>query len=250
MAVGASMGRGALGLTAACLAAGFALGFLSAPENSGTTRSAALRASASSLPPPAPSVITAEMSVSAPASAAVPAEAKNAPAEQAKTSLKPAPDSPKKSKNYALAANGATVSGGQHPELLIDGNHAQYDGANGYAQTEWTATPPQAFMIAFKQAEPVNAIRFLLWDQDNRFYRYKLDVCPDLDDAKWKTIADRAGSNLECRSWQVLFLPTENVRRVRLTGTFGSANSGFHVVEFEAYDAPGGLSKPWEDVDF
>ncbi|MBI3832233.1 MAG: discoidin domain-containing protein [Planctomycetes bacterium] len=248
MAAGAGMGRGVLGLTTVCLGAGFALGFLSAPDPSSTAR-ASMR-----IPGPGIPAVYFAATTATPASTAavvVPKpEAAGAPAEIAATKPAPTQDSPKKSMNYALAANGATATGGQHAELLIDGNHAQYDGANGYAQTEWNATPPQAFVITFKQAEPTNAVRFLFWDQDNRFYRYKLDVCPDLDDAKWKTVADRSQGNLECRSWQVLMISKENVRRIRLTGTFGSANSGFHVVELEAYDAPAGLSKPWEDVEF
>lgn len=232
-----------LGLTLACVAAGVVAGFVAEPEQG------------SSAPGLAPlAVVPAAQESARPADPAHPAPAGDRRTSAGRTASPapdaPALDSPKQSINYALAANGAVAAGSQNPQLLIDGNHTKYDGANGYAQTEWNATPPQAFTVTFKEPSPTNAIRFLLWDQDNRFYRYKLDVCPDEDDAKWKTVADLSGDKCECRGWQVALFQTQTVRRVRLTGTFGSANSGFHVVELEAYDAPAGLSKPWEDVDF
>lgn len=231
-----------LGLSLACVASGVVVGFVAEPDQNQNVPGLSPL-----LAVPSKSNPTQVSDLAQPANPVQPA-AKIGP-----TALAPAAppmDSPKQSINYALAANGAQALGGQNPAFLIDGNHTRYDGGNGYAMTEWNATPPQTFVITFKEGYPTNAIRFLLWDQDNRFYRYKLDVCPDADDAKWKTVTDMTGDKCECRGWQVALFQTQTVRRVRLTGTFGSANSGFHVVELEAYDAPAGLSKPWEDVDF
>jgi len=242
--VGGFLHKSALGLTLASLCTGFAFGFFTASEE------AALPAA---LTDPHD---TAEPAVQTPALptaksdsfSAAPLE-KDPPAAVEPPALL-ASDSPRRSVNYALSAHGATASGGERADVLIDGNHMQYDGASGFAHTEWNAAPPQGMVVNFREEVPLNAIRFLLWDQDNRFYRYKLEVCPDLNEARWKTVADRSKDGLECRGWQVLLFQTQTVKRVRLTGTFGSANSGFHVVELEAYDAPAGLSKPWEDVEF
>jgi len=155
---------------------------------------------------------------------------------------KPAPRARRApSLNYALATAGAAASGGNRAELLIDGNSTQYDGGNGYAETAWNAQPPQALLITLKEAQTVNLVRFKLWDQDGRFYRYKVEICPDLDNARWKTIEDRSHEKFQCRSWQNIVFPTQDLRRVRVTGTFNSVNGSFHAVELEAYDAPDGL---------
>lgn len=143
--------------------------------------------------------------------------------------------------NYALAANGATASGGSRPEELIDGNHTAYDGYHGFASTNWTASPPQHMIVTLKEPTPINVIRFKLWDGSNRFYRYKLDVSPDPSGDNWIQVADT--SDKECRSWQVIFIPLQIVSRIRLTGTFNSANSDFHVVELQAYHAPAGMTR-------
>lgn len=138
--------------------------------------------------------------------------------------------------NFALAAHGGKVSGGVRPELLLDGNSTNYDGGTGYGYTQWRAKDP--FVIELNEAFEIDCVRFLLWDiEENRFYRYKLEVS-DAPKGKWTMLADKTGANEECRSWQVLRFEKQKVKRLRLTGTFNSANSGFHVVEFQACLAP------------
>jgi len=142
--------------------------------------------------------------------------------------------------NFALAANGAKASGGIRPEQLIDGNSTQYDGGNGFAYTLWRSKLPESLNVELKQPSAINCIRFLLWDlEENRFYRYKLEVCDSTKpDGKWITVADKTGNNEECRSWQVISFSKQTVQLIRLTGTFNSVNSGFHVVELQALLAP------------
>ena len=152
--------------------------------------------------------------------------------------------------NFALQAHGASAAEGQRQELLLDGNAKGYDGANGFAFTEWNATPAQAFVVTLKETTPLNAVRLLLWDGDQRFYRFRLDGSPDAEGGRWSVLADRSGDACECRSWQNLSFPVQSVRRLRLTGTYNSANSGFQVVELEAYYVPKGLARPWDDVEF
>ena len=152
--------------------------------------------------------------------------------------------------NHALQSRGTTATGGSRPELLIDGNATVYDGANGYAHTNWPTKPPQSFVITFKQGVRLNAVRFLLWDKDNRFFRYKLEASPAMARDEWVLVADRTGETNECRGWQVVTFKTQLVCRLRLTGTHNSANEGFHVVELEAYNIPAGLACPWSQPEF
>lgn len=148
--------------------------------------------------------------------------------------------------NVALAIHGATALGGDRPQLLIDGNSTTYDGGEGYAQTDWTVKPTPAMVVTLKEAETINTIRFLLWDQDNRFYRYKLEICPDADGEKWKLIADHSTTG-EFRSWQLISFPEEPVRRIRVTGTFNNSNNMFHVVELQAYNIPADVKPTWDE---
>ena len=46
-------------------------------------------------------------------------------------------------------------------------------------------------MVLLRERAEINAVRFLLWDQDKRFYRYKLEVSPDPDGERWELVADR-----------------------------------------------------------
>lgn len=152
--------------------------------------------------------------------------------------------------NFALRVNGTTVTGGSRPELLIDGNAAVYDGQNGYAHTNWPTKPPPSFILTFKQGVHLNAVRFLLWDQDHRFYRYKLEASPALARDEWVLLSDRTSETNQCRGWQVVTFKTQLFCRLRLTGTYNSANEGFHVVELEAYNIPAGQDCPWSQPEF
>jgi len=143
--------------------------------------------------------------------------------------------------NYALAANGATASGGSRPEELIDGNHTAYDGYHGYASTNWTASPPQHMVVTLARPTPINVIRFKLWDGSARYYQYRLEVSPEPSGDRWVLVAD--ATDKEYRSWQVVLMPLQIVSRIRLTGVFNSANSDFHVVELQAYHAPAGFTR-------
>jgi hypothetical protein len=137
--------------------------------------------------------------------------------------------------NYALAANGGTITGGNRPEELNDGNDTNYTGGTGFGHTTWGATPPQFFLIALKEPYSIDCIRFLLWDREaERFYRYKMEICPDGKAQAWTVVADRTGPAEQCRSWQTVRFKEQPVKLIRLTGTFNSVNSGFHVVELQA----------------
>ena len=132
--------------------------------------------------------------------------------------------------NVALASNGTTVtSTGKiyHPENLLDGNTQRNNIAFALWPTEWTITFPKTYQL--------HEIRFLLWDDDSRFFRYAIAVSSD--GRKFAPFIDR--SNGEWRSWQVIPLsPARPVKAIKLYGLYNSANPQFVVVAFEAYCIP------------
>ena len=141
--------------------------------------------------------------------------------------------------NFALTSNGATITGGKRPELLIDGDSTHYDGSRGFGYTVWRKTPLESFVVEFKEPSEIDCIRFLLWDmEENRFYRYKLEVSDSATEKDWTVVSDKTGKMEECQSWQVIRFAKRPVKSIRLTGTYNSANSEFHVVELQALMAP------------
>jgi len=146
--------------------------------------------------------------------------------------------------NLLTSANGATASGCTNPEMLIDGNSAQYDGSNGYAYF-YTETPNANMTVTLKNTMVMTRVKFLLWDLDQRTYRYKLEISPD--GAQWKTAADNSGSDQ--RSWQETRFPAQPVKAIRILG-FGSTTGGHcHVVELEAYDDGGALADGLKELE-
>jgi len=133
--------------------------------------------------------------------------------------------------DVARSELGATVAGGHPPGVMIDGVTTGYTGGSGFTAANW----PCAFTVDLQQVYTLREIRILLWDGSQRFYRYALEVSPDGE--HWATVADR--SEGEWRSWQTIELPRPvPIRYIRLNGLFNSANSGFHVVELEAWCIP------------
>jgi F5/8 type C domain len=182
-------------------------------------------------------------SVSAPRPSKVPQTVIVDPNGSLRVASQPAATKPKPPKvyiNFALASNGATVLGGKNSKLLIDGNETDYTGSTGFAMTHWNNNPPQFLIVTLKDSTQVGCVKFLLWDRsDERFYRYKLDISASENGEDWKTVADRSDPAAECKSWQVVSFAPQTVRRIRLTGTYNSANAGFHVVELQAFvEAP------------
>jgi hypothetical protein len=121
-----------------------------------------------------------------------------------------------------------------NPEALIDGNYTDYGPGTGYATTIWQNDPKPFFTVTLKDSFTIDSIRILLWDRDDRYYRYKLEVCPDDKGAAWVLVADHTAEAEQRRSWQVVRFKPQPVRLIRLTGTYNSSNSGFHVVELQA----------------
>lgn len=76
-------------------------------------------------------------------------------------------------------------------------------------------------------------MKILLWDGDNREYKYYIEV--SIDQNKWERVVDRTKNGH--RSWQNLYFPSQLVRYIKLVGTNNTENQSFHVVALEAYFA-------------
>ncbi len=133
--------------------------------------------------------------------------------------------------NVALATKGATVTGPtSNAAALIDGIVKGYTGGTGFAigsfPCEWTVTLAKPYLL--------REIRMLLWDIDDRYYRYQIET--SADGTTFSMLADH--SKGQPRSWQTISFAPRPVKAIRIKGLYNSSNSGFHVVELEAYCIP------------
>lgn len=133
--------------------------------------------------------------------------------------------------NVALAKNGAVVAGTiTHPEELLNGVTTGHTGSTGFAYASW----PCEWIVTLPRTYILRQIRMLLWDGEDRFYRYALETSPD--GQTYAPLADR--SQGEWKSWQTVSFPPRRVKTIKVKGLYNSANAGFHVVELEAYCLP------------
>jgi len=136
------------------------------------------------------------------------------------------------SHNVASSENGASASikdpTGVTPEAAIDGNVTDYGPTNGAAFVPLG----KPLTIQFAKPTRIGVIRVLLYDKDDRYYRYFVEVST-LGGA-WKRVADRTQG--EWRSWQFINFDPVVTRELRILGTYGSVSPWLHVVELEAYD--------------
>jgi hypothetical protein len=133
--------------------------------------------------------------------------------------------------NVALAKNGATVSGAiNYPDELLNGVTTGHTGSTGYAYGHW----PCEWIVTLPRTYVLRQIRMLLWDGEDRFYRYSLETSPD--GQTYAPLVDR--SQGEWKSWQTISFPPRRVKTIKVKGLHNSANGGFHVVELEAYCIP------------
>jgi hypothetical protein len=136
--------------------------------------------------------------------------------------------------NLLLARNGAVASGCANPHFLNDGDAINYDGNSGYAYSD-NNNPNEMMTITLREPTEMNHIRFLLWDKDDRSYRYILST--SMDGKTFNPIHDN--SKKDSRSWQEIYFPTQKVKAVAIKGVANSANNQLHVVEVEAYNESG-----------
>lgn len=139
--------------------------------------------------------------------------------------------------NLALAEHGAKASCTKYPGLLNDGNSTEYAGSSGFAY----GICPCTFTITFPGPTKISHLRVLLWDGDSRAYKYRLQVTAD--GANWETVADYSDEGR--KSWQDVSFEPRRIVAFSVEGLSNSTNTGFHIVEMEAYQVnPGGEPKP------
>lgn len=85
-------------------------------------------------------------------------------------------------------------------------------------------------MVEFGSTFIINQIKFLLWDRNDRWYCYFVEVSEDKEN--WKLIHS---ATYECKSWQTITFEPHVVRYIKLVGIENTVNNQLHVVALEAY---------------
>jgi hypothetical protein len=140
--------------------------------------------------------------------------------------------------NVALAKNGTTLSRFKEgvapaPETnlsMLDGNTTEYTGSTGFTSGAF----PCGWIVNLPQLYLLQEIRVLLYDNDERIFRYVLET--SADGKAYELVADCSKGGW--RSWQTLKFPPRLVKFIRFKGLYDSANGGFYIVELEAYCLP------------
>lgn len=138
------------------------------------------------------------------------------------------------SANVATIENNALVIEGvsRCRNALLNGQNSDYDWDNGYTCHQLNSG---AITVQLPQPYMISTMRLLLWDCDDRYYSYYIEV--SVDQINWVKVIDRRIQ--QCRSWQLLELATAvPVVFVKIVGTHNSANEVFHCVHFECPAAP------------
>ncbi|XP_050538973.1 BTB/POZ domain-containing protein 9 isoform X2 [Daktulosphaira vitifoliae] len=110
---------------------------------------------------------------------------------------------------------------------LLDGNYKDYDWDCGYTCHQLGSG---CILVQLGQPYMLNSIRMLLWDCDDRYYSYYIEVSVNMWD--WELIVDKSKELV--RSWQVLQFKPRPIVFIRITGVYNSANEVFHCVHLEA----------------
>ena len=150
-----------------------------------------------------------------------------------------------KGRDLALITEGAKLSTpvGDTPQgtkdAAIDGITNNYGIFDGYSHSQWNI-PGSYIFVTLKEVSFVNKLRFLLWDRDNRYYQYRLEVSRDQQD--WEVISDKSSG--KWRSWQEFVFEPKEIKYIKIVGLYNSNkiffsdNVWFHVVELEAFGLP------------
>ena len=115
------------------------------------------------------------------------------------------------------------------PEELTNDNFRKYDGKKGYSYAQW----PCNLTLDLGKVEDIETIRFLLYDEDDRSYKYRLLTSRNLNE--WSVHYDSAEYN--CKGWQEFnFQEKISTRYIRIHCLWNSKNRHFHIIELQAYD--------------
>lgn len=120
---------------------------------------------------------------------------------------------------------------------LLNGETTKYDWDSGYTCHQLGSG---AVVVQLGQPYIIDSMRLLLWDCDERWYSYYIEI--SCNGWEWEMVADRTREN--CKSWQTISFERRPVVFIRITGTHNTANEVFHCVHFECpaqTDLPGSL---------
>ena len=92
--------------------------------------------------------------------------------------------------NLALASRGSTITGsnGTNWSKLIDGVKTGYTASTGFGYTVYS-TPAGWMTLDLKGLYTITRTKLLLWDRDNRYYRYKIEASSN--NTTWTMIVNR-----------------------------------------------------------
>lgn len=115
------------------------------------------------------------------------------------------------------------------PEELTNGNYSLYDGKKGYTYTKW----PNYLTVDLLDKYEIETIRFLLYDEDKRIYKYRL--LTSIDYKTWTVCFD--SHNNGYNGWQEFSFPNKIfVRYIRIHCLWNSINHNFHIIELQVFD--------------
>ena len=129
-------------------------------------------------------------------------------------------------KNVAEISEGAHVSKGpDNRNAMLKADWCQYE------HTRHTIDKG-LIQVNFRMPFEINTIKFLLWDNDDRHYGFRIEI--SADGRTWKTIGDDPFDNRS--SWQTITFDDRIVKHARLFGTSSSASENFDVKFMAFYD--------------
>jgi hypothetical protein len=140
--------------------------------------------------------------------------------------------------NLALARRGAEVHGCIRrddqpdlvPEKIIDGEVEGYGGMSGFGYIPVGGS----FTVELPRPVKVARTQVLLFDLDDRFFRYRIET--SIDGRSWEVAVDKSAG--EWAGWQVDRFSPRTARLIRFTGLHNSVNDLVQVVELETYSTP------------
>ncbi|XP_024085008.1 BTB/POZ domain-containing protein 9 isoform X2 [Cimex lectularius] len=129
--------------------------------------------------------------------------------------------------NVATTKESASVIEGvcRTRNSLLDGNLV-YDWNNGYTCHQIGSG---AILVQLGQPYMIDSMSLLLWDRDDRSYRYYVEV--SVNKKNWEIVWDKREE--DCQSWQLIVFPIRPVVFIRIIGTNNTANEVFHLVHIE-----------------
>ena len=133
-----------------------------------------------------------------------------------------------KAGNLALAADKAKATAPNNADRLNDGIVTDYEGGHRFAY----GSNPCKFTIELPELFVVSEVRLLLWDLDDRRFKYLVEVSSD--GKKWTTVDDHQEVAVP-GGWKKIQFPPRDVRYVRAQGFGNSVNDATQLVEIEVY---------------